>query len=931
MKKLFLLLLTCFYSFLTNGQEESHNTTSLSEVSIPSPNAAGLAKYAEIPVGLYTGSANVSVPLGNVSINGYNLPISINYHTSGIRKNDISSVVGLGWTLNAGGVITRTIRGLDDFGGTGYQRIPKELLKMDAGKDNDVVKKYDGAAFGISNGTWDSQPDLFHYNFGSYTGKFVIDHDGNIQSIPKNDIDFKINQDGWTAITPDGTKYTFNEREFSISNTAGEGANSNPYVSGWWLTSVKSTLGEEINIDYEENQLDYSLGYNETKYFKALFNPSGCTVRNEKKETFTSVFGKVISKISTHKNKVYFHYIKDRTDITSAKRLNTIEIYNKNKKVKEVIFNNAFYFSNGKLKLLSLFEKNNNISLPPYEFTYNATSQTNDYSMDHWGFENGKISNRTLIPTFNVPSTFFQGADRSSNKNSLGGLLTHVYYPTGGSTSFKYENHKVNNINIYDYNNLFKSQSFITKSVSLSSSKYEVEKFYINNHTSGEIYYNFKNNKIEGESAGQVSLYKCLDGESCLDKKAIFGLSGSNKSGSKPINNLSKGFYVLEALTDWPRHEEILTNASLSYLSSLSEEEFEIQKKEGFLIGGARISEQNIHDTKGNLQTLKYSYKDANNYETGQIVDIPRYYSTFSFEVNCKKLCTFCNTCRFFTLNSSSYSPLSSSGGSHVVYPEAYIEYVGKGKKVQKFSYYPNTGGNGFPYVPKTDYSWKSGNLTYELLTSSDGKKVQETINQYKYDSRTKNQVRGITLIPRVQKSCGIDIQLIDNLAYNYYETISDWLFLGKQIVRNYSQDGTSFVTTTTENKYDSPDHLNITSQTITNSDGKKYKTTYKYADDLDIEFMETANMVGIPLETKTFTDGTLTGGSKIEYTQRNGNIVPYKSIRLLKDNAGPLAETEITEHTADGYPKVIKPRGFPEINYQWDGHLLGGVSNIML
>jgi hypothetical protein len=78
----------------------------------PSPTASALAKYADIPVSLYTGTANISVPLYELKSKTLSLPISLSYHSGGIKVQEAGGWVGMGWSLNSGGVITRTVRGL---------------------------------------------------------------------------------------------------------------------------------------------------------------------------------------------------------------------------------------------------------------------------------------------------------------------------------------------------------------------------------------------------------------------------------------------------------------------------------------------------------------------------------------------------------------------------------------------------------------------------------------------------------------------------------------------------------------------------------------------------------------------------------------------------------------------------------------------------
>ena len=64
-------------------------------------------------VNLFTGDFSYNIPL--MDVGGY--PINLSY-SSGIGMEQQASSVGLGWTLNAGGVITRNMRGIpDDFNG----------------------------------------------------------------------------------------------------------------------------------------------------------------------------------------------------------------------------------------------------------------------------------------------------------------------------------------------------------------------------------------------------------------------------------------------------------------------------------------------------------------------------------------------------------------------------------------------------------------------------------------------------------------------------------------------------------------------------------------------------------------------------------------------------------------------------------------------
>src|SRR5690349_2361229 len=75
----------------------------------PTPNATALGVYGAVPVSLHTGIPNISIPLYQMSGTDIQLPIELTYHASGVKVEQMASWVGLGWALNAGGVVTREV------------------------------------------------------------------------------------------------------------------------------------------------------------------------------------------------------------------------------------------------------------------------------------------------------------------------------------------------------------------------------------------------------------------------------------------------------------------------------------------------------------------------------------------------------------------------------------------------------------------------------------------------------------------------------------------------------------------------------------------------------------------------------------------------------------------------------------------------------
>src|SRR5687767_13240499 len=99
-----LPFLTLTVSWLATQAQQK---LSLESIIPPAPNAAELGKYGTYPVGTLTGIPEISIPLYEIQSGNLKLPISISYHASGVQVNQKSTDLGLGWSLNAGGTISR--------------------------------------------------------------------------------------------------------------------------------------------------------------------------------------------------------------------------------------------------------------------------------------------------------------------------------------------------------------------------------------------------------------------------------------------------------------------------------------------------------------------------------------------------------------------------------------------------------------------------------------------------------------------------------------------------------------------------------------------------------------------------------------------------------------------------------------------------------
>ena len=125
--KIYYLLLFFLLPFSFLGAQNGVADQLLKATFHPSPQSAAYARYGEYPVDHSTGVPKIEIPIYTLNTGDYELPISISYHASGIKVLDVSGPVGLGWTLNAGGVITRTVCGAPDFEGFNYRMFFKSI------------------------------------------------------------------------------------------------------------------------------------------------------------------------------------------------------------------------------------------------------------------------------------------------------------------------------------------------------------------------------------------------------------------------------------------------------------------------------------------------------------------------------------------------------------------------------------------------------------------------------------------------------------------------------------------------------------------------------------------------------------------------------------------------------------------------------------
>ncbi|HEY0654990.1 MAG TPA: hypothetical protein VGD65_17755, partial [Chryseosolibacter sp.] len=169
------------------------------EVIPPSPEVATLGKFGAIPVGYYTGIPRISVPLYEIKNGSLKLPISLAYHAAGVKVEEVASSVGLLWSLQANGIISRSVRGLpDDISQWASQPKEKEIENIMLSGNQDQLAR------DVEKGEVDGEADIYTYNFGSHSGQFVYDQDGVPHTIPQASLLITPSGAGWKIVDESG-------------------------------------------------------------------------------------------------------------------------------------------------------------------------------------------------------------------------------------------------------------------------------------------------------------------------------------------------------------------------------------------------------------------------------------------------------------------------------------------------------------------------------------------------------------------------------------------------------------------------------------------------------------------------------------------------------------------------------------------------------
>jgi len=481
MKHMLRLFIIIFMGYTSMGQE-------LPEIVPSSPEAAALGKYGDIPVSTYTGVPNIGIPL--TTLQGTpSIPISLNYHASGIRVNEIASRTGLGWSMSSLGSITRSYRGFPDDAAEGFLNTTYTVDDFLEGSNLETINRIVNV-----HGSFDFESDIYNYNILGQSGKFFFTQQGEVVTFPKADIDitpiFNSSQKiiGWELIDTNGTIYylgtskngsrSANDRS-TVSSTNGSSIPmvATPltnYVTTWHMMDIETYDGDLTSLSYESTSISF---WNLTSQSRRIAEYIGVSAADSKSYTHNEDSVHRVRQITNDKGSILFYYELAREDLKGDDALTKIELLDPFDNRIETYQMEYDYFRSTQLhadNLGDLDQRRKRLYLKNVEqttatqaprvhtFTYNTQYILPDrfsFAQDFWGYYNGRHNNTRLYPqiqwSLGGVLTTIPGGDRKVYEPySKACTLTKVEYPTGGSTEFNFESNRISNHGFFGLTNM---------------------------------------------------------------------------------------------------------------------------------------------------------------------------------------------------------------------------------------------------------------------------------------------------------------------------------------------------------------------------------------------------------------------------------------------------------------------------------------------
>ncbi|WP_348812005.1 RHS repeat domain-containing protein [Flavobacterium maritimum] len=945
MKKNIYKLLFLF--FLTNCIAQTGGVNSLLQEQVPvAPNTSELGKFGQIPVGLFTGTIQASIPLYTISLKELNLPISLSYSSNGVNVDKYESFVGIDWVLNAGGAITRNL--YDD---------PDELCKADFPAPPYNINNVDLVGI-IGNDCADTQTDIFNFNFNGYSGKFYLDSNLSVKLIEPSAVKIEMLPNFISSAnlanpdilitTPDGTKYWFggnNGTETSFSRTdqimgGGMSAPSTPYKTSWYLSKIETVASKSIVFNYTKNSIIRNTGISQS--IKATYQAGVYSQAQNEYPIVSKTYSSesFLDSIQWEGGSINF--------IGSDYLISEINIKNySNKIIKKFLLN--YYTATALDEFLSpdcsycgvnTFRKflvklsevnpNNSNDTKTHTFDYYNLDELPPrltYARDNWGYFNGKpntflvsknVSNYTSTDYTSSPSEHFNydqiqnlfrnvNGDRDADPQfGIKGMLKKITYPTKGYNEFIYEPHSVYkeieeekfknvNLSVGTFSSFSNSKSITVTSAATQKVFFYSSVQYLNlpHATEDCDPTTYPTHWITGfidvmdtTTNTPVKIYQNSQG---LPVEFTGKIEGGINYDNIFVDLIKGHTYSFEISLAKPCLDMAL---SFTYANEVT------TTMKNVPVGGMRIKSIISNPINGAIQTEDYEYGDFGCLECSSGVMETIKPAISFYEVGSNNLGEYSEyQCR---LGSSTLNSLYFSQSYHIAYRtviKIFNHSLLNGAIKSSFDIVFDAPpilaqGDWIPGSPYTN-NFGNGNLIKEQVYDRDLKLKSEKINEYAFDPSFTTKIDGYNVSTSSYATLynTFNSFIYQIFSVNKYFIQTKRSFLKQTTEKHFDLNGLNPIITTKTFTYNNPIHLQLTSEITKNSAEETLETKYYYAQDTEmadkpfVSELKSMNMVGIPLDTQTYKGATKLSEQLTIYDKSvsTSNLLLPKSIYSAK------------------------------------------------
>lgn len=891
-----VLILLGLINYSASGQSSATGDPRISIVP-HGPEVSAMAKFIDMPVSLSTGIPNVSVPVYKLQLKNLTVPVSLDYHASGVKVDEVAPNTGLGWALNAGGSVSQSINGLNDFGdksgwlGTKNKTPQKGLLKSFFGEGTTPVYTDDPSyTFNLeaTKGLLDTEPDVFYFSMPGKSGKFFFDQSGIAHLMPYQKIKVFYSageMPSYTLTDEMGNVYLYSLYEVTgskVISTCASPAFNQASLSAM-LTKITTVTGETVTFTYENIVYSYDGQLSQTRSIRTGGTNDCASDSFCQSTTVNTVSSQRLSEItSSDGQRIKFNYSTiERLDLKGTNPLSEIVVYHNANIIQKHQLNFDYFTAgipsanvllNKRLKLTSVVKN----GLETYSFEYDSTPLPPrlSFAQDHWGGYNGASENTKLL-SVNLAKGFNEGANREVNPQYVkAGTLKKITYPTGGYTALDLEANTY-----YYYGNL---STVIQDGIySMPSS----EEMVVTNFTippSGRAFkvrYKVANKNQSITLTGSNNFKQIFTGTSSgiIDANLLPGTYTLSFTYKTDPSDLSDDFIQFSWVYD-----------KLDVIS------------ENRATGGLRVKNIEFNPgSTGNAFSQHYTYTKTPDSElsSGELM----YQPTDVYESKTRLLNSGdgpSGFCSYNTQSSSSVAPLGSIQGGNITYDNVHVyttDKIGSGLTSTQFI---NEGrptlepddlhltGVKFPFATRVPNDWINGLPKRTSIYKFDNslKKLKLiSVNEKSYktaigEGPNESFVRGAKIAvldpaPCTNTGCGPV-----TFAVDYYYLNSSWSYLTKETDSTFSDSGSPIVKTTLYH-YDNPLHIQLTRTETVQSDGKYSFSSISYPDDY------------------------LTGTSFIDDMKVNNQVIlPIENVRYIRDASGEkIISGQLTRYYSGG------------------------------